>query len=307
MRNIANFEYEPYPSDNHRLEGDSFDYHLNPIDKDMNKDGVKGFNLVQYPGTHPEDLEKFDLVIGFHSDQAGRERFVENLNGLLKDIGEFEQEFNGYDNSSLSLKIKKIKRPDFLKVLSALSQDKRLDRDNEAYKILDNVTAAKLLDHELEKTGITPMEAGLVNIQELKFERDMGVVLKYVDVELENYAATPVNKISENSSGSHIEDARIYTSTVELEHSQINFVAKALKQAGLSIKSSGNGYLKTEATAEMVTEALNKADMLPTSIHEATKEAAARVHPGQKEINQAHKASQPVAPTMQSKIAGHAL
>lgn len=203
-------------------------------------------------------------------------RLKETIEGLLRHAGFKDIEFKDYGTASFSVSVPERPGQGLANFAIALAKTVDIDRHDTHFAVLDPKDAREIVTQELERTGMTPEQAGLVKISTVTLGdystqmRGLKQDTVYVDVDLEDYPLSPILKVSENSrmAGSKFSgDQEKYTRVFMKDNNDTVQVQKALEDAGLSPKISDDGSrITVDVTADVLSNALARSGMMPDAV-----------------------------------------
>jgi len=291
MTNKYKAEYEFFPSES-KHEGDFHVYRGSSPLGGLSDDNLAAVELRQ----HPYLRDQYSVSLSFDTPSDKRDYRIETVKGLLAgNAGVTEAEVKSHGNAAgFSVTIDNVKQEDLMRIAVALTQAAPKDKSDSYYPVMGRAVAEQIIASELDRLQLTPIEAGLVKIETTEMDaaraRDLGLQKPtgYVDVDFAAYPLTPVSFMREEAVFSELAgEAKMYMTTdISARDGLGKRVAEALQEAGIkATRSEFAPFVKAQAPADAVAEALQKAKLLSPAITDAVKNAAEAVHPGQREIN----------------------
>jgi len=291
MANKYKAEYEFFPSES-KHEGDFHVYRGEGALRGLSDDNLSAIELRQ----HPYLREQYSVSLSFDTPADKRDFRIETVKGLLEgNLGISDVNVKSHGNASgFSVTIDKVKPEDLMRVAVALTQAAPKGRSDSFYPVMDQSVAEQIIAKELDRLQMTPVEAGLVKIQKTEMDiaraRDYGLAkpVGYIDVDFSAYPLTPVSFMREDANCAELkgENAMYMSTDITVRAGLAKRVTEALKDAGIkATRSEFGSFVKAEAPADTVAEALKKANLLSPALMEAVKSAAETAHPGQRDIN----------------------
>lgn len=291
MANKYKAEYEFFPSES-KHEGDFHVYRGEGALSGLSDDNLAAIELRQ----HPYVRDQYSVSISFDTPSDKRDYRIETVKGLLAgNAGVTDMEVKSHGNASgFSVTIDNMKQEDLMRIAVALTQTAPKGKSDSYYPVMGQPVAEQIIANELARLQLTPIEAGLVKIEKTEMDaaraRDLGLQKPsgYIDVDFAAYPLTPVSFMREEAVFSELAgDTKMYMTTdITARDGLGKRVAEALQEAGIKVtRSEFTPFVKAQAPADVVAEALQKAKLLSPAITDAVKNAAESVHPGQREIN----------------------
>lgn len=291
MANNYKAEYEFFPSES-KHEGDLHVYRGAGAMSGLSDDNLSAIELRQ----HPYLREQYDICLSFDTPTDKRDSRIETVKGLLEgNAGVTDIEVKSHGNASgFSITIEKMKQEDLMRIAVALTQDAPKGKSDSYYPVMGQPVAEQVIANELNRLQLTPIAAGLVKIEKTEMDatraNDLGLQksVGYIDVDFSSYPLTPVSFMREEANFAELSGEKtMYMSTdITARDGQGKRVAEALQDAGIKVtRSEFTPFVKAQAPADVVAEALQQAKLLSPVITEAVKNAAEAVHPGQREVN----------------------
>lgn len=285
-------EYEFYEAED-KHDGDCHRY----TGKDGNNLSDKDLSSVELR-QNPYQKDKFSATFAFSTPGDKRDQRIETVKGLLGvNAGAVDISTNSYGNASgFSVKVEDVSQKDLMRLVVALTHDAPKDPRGNAfhYAVMDSDVAGQIIEQELGRLKMTPVEAGLVSIstemmsRESMFLRGLSTPANYVDVRFDGYPTSPVAAISENGRFCELNGATAIEvfSEIDVRGGQTARVEQAMQDAGIkSARRKDGEYLVVGAPADDVAAALQKAGLIAPAIADAVRDAAEAAHPGQQKIN----------------------
>jgi len=291
MANKYKAEYEFFPSES-KHEGDFHVYRGSGPLGGLSDDNLAAIELRQ----HPYVRDQYSVSLSFDTPTDKRDYRIETVKGLLAaNAGAAEVEVKSHGNASgFTVTIDNMKQEDLMRIAVALTQEAPKGKDGSYFPVMDRTVAEQIIASELDRLKLTPIEAGLVKIEKTEMDaaraRDLGLQKPtgYIDVDFAAYPLTPVSFMREDAHFAALAgETKMYMSTdITARDGLGKRVAEALQEAGIKVtRSEFTPFVKAQAPADVVAEALQQARLLSPAITDAVKAAAETVHPGQREIN----------------------
>lgn len=201
----------------------------------------------------------------------------EDIRGLLQHAGFKDIEIKDYGTSTFSVSMVQREGQGLMNVVMALSQTIDMGKGETLFAVINLQDARAMVAQELERTGMTPQQAGLVRMDRASMSaldaqlRGLSEAPAYTDVDLAGYPLSPIARISENSrmAGSKFGGA-VAERTTEIymkDNSASIQVQKTLEDAGLSPRVSPDGTRVTvDVTADVALQHLARSGLLMDSI-----------------------------------------
>lgn len=305
-------EYEFYPAED-KYEGDCHRY----TGSDQNGlSGLSGSDMASVDlRQDPYQREKYSATFSFSTGSDKRALRQETVVGLLQgNAGVTDAKVNSHGNASgFSVTVEGIEQKDLMRLAVALTHAAPKDPRGDAlhYPVLDADVAGQIIDAELDRLKISPMQAGLVSIttdrmtQERATSYGLEKPMSYVDADFAGYPTSPIVSLQESGSVSEIEGkTAMYVETrLDLRSGYAPKVLDALQSAGLRAERSTDGqYITVKAPADSVADAFKSKGLIAPAVGDAIKAAAEAAHPGQQKINMQIDAASP----LQAKVSAAA-
>lgn len=291
MANKYKAEYEFFPSES-KHEGDFHVYRAEDSFKGLSDANLSAIELRQ----HPYVPEQYSISVSFDTPTDKRDSRIETVKGLLAgNAGLEDVEVKSHGNAAgFSVTIDNMKQEDLMRVAVALTQAAPKGKSDSYYPVMDQTVAEQVIANELDRLKLTPLEAGLVKIEKTEMDAaraaDLGLAKPtgYIDADFAAYPLAPVSFLREEATFSALagENKMYMTTDITARDGLGKRVAEALQDAGIKVtRSEFTSFVKAQAPADAVAEALLKAKLLSPVIADALKTAAEAVHPGQRDIN----------------------
>ena len=255
---------------------------------------VKQISVHQYPQLKGLD----DVSISIAADSSNQEYRRKTVEGLLKAarFKDSDIEFKLSGSGDFSVTVKAPKAQDSFRILCALASSAPDGRSGTFFAMLDPSIAKEIIDKEMERTKLTPTQAGLVEIKTSPVPPDrlkaygMKDSFAYTDVDLSKAAGVfPVISMKEDAypASTFANNVFLVKTNMALTHEGAADVKKALTAAGIQYDQSreDHKYIRVSAPVDQVAEVLGKAGILPKSVTDEIMKIAEAGHPNQRAIN----------------------